>query len=125
MEKTNIKIIIQDIDERGTVFRGEFNKQEKFLIAEINKGHTRGGHYHNIDTYHFVLLGVVKYYEIPMDGTKKEIQKIVKAGSIIETPANAAHMLTALEDCIIIEPSGGGKITKTYAPYREFMYKNN
>ena len=42
----------------------------------------------------------------------------LRSGKVIITPAHAAHLITALEDSIIFEASGGKKKTIIYKPYR-------
>ena len=123
----NSNLIIEPIkgDERGSIFCGKVNGLEQFLITEIKKGKKRGGHYHNVDTFHFVLVGSVKYNEKYLDSSgmeisnKKEVEKVVSQGTLILTPANAAHLVEALEDSVIIEPIFKEKLTYDYSPYRK------
>ncbi|MGY5146777.1 MAG: hypothetical protein ACW9W4_02095 [Candidatus Nitrosopumilus sp. bin_7KS] len=125
MKKVNLKVTLQNNDNRGSVFSGDYNKREVFLIAEIKKGHGRGGHYHNKIVHHHVLIGKIVYKEIPLtkNGAKKknykEMKKILNAGDVVKTPAHAAHLLIALQDSIIFESSDEHKKTHNYQPYRE------
>ena len=94
-------------------------------IAEIKKGKKRGGHYHNTDTFHFVLVGKVKYFEKYLDSNGNEIpdkthvEKIVEEGTLIFTPRNSAHLVEAMIDSVIIEPIYKEKATFDYEPYRK------
>jgi hypothetical protein len=125
LSKPDLNITLQDSDSRGAIYRADICEQERFLIIEIKKGKARGGHYHNIHTFHFVLLGSIEYYErcLTTKGEEKQGLKDRKTkfhtGEAIPTPAYAAHMLVALEDSIVIEPSGQGKLTFPYARFRE------
>ena len=125
MKKIDLNIILENNDERGAVYRGDYYKKEHFLLAEIKKGKRRGGHYHNKRVHHHVLSGKIIYKEIPL--TKKgnhkknykEIKRIIKNGEIIKTPAYAAHLLIAIEDSIIFETSDENKTTINYQKYRD------
>jgi len=114
-------------DERGSVFCGKLNGKEQFLIAEIKKGKKRGGHYHNILTYHFVVVGSVKYFERYLDSdgnelpNKNDLKKSVSGGTLILTPAYVAHLVEAIEDSIILEPIPKEKKTISYPPYRKLV----
>jgi quercetin dioxygenase-like cupin family protein len=119
-----LDIELENRDKRGSIFRGDYNKKEIFLITEIKKKETRGGHYHNMVVIHHVLRGKIAYKEkcLTKKGNNsnkyKETKKIVSGGKVIITPAHAAHLITALEDSIIFEASGGKKKTIIYKPYR-------
>jgi quercetin dioxygenase-like cupin family protein len=125
MKKSGLDIKLENSDKRGSIFRGDHNNKEVFLITEIKKGDTRGGHYHNMVVAHHVLRGKIIYKEICLTKTGnpkkkyKEIKKIVSGGKVIITPKDAAHIITAIEESVIFEASGGNKKTITYQPYRE------
>jgi len=69
MTKADFGIFLENYDKRGSIFRGDYNKKEIFLITEIKKGETRGGHYHTTIVNHHVLRGKIIYKEIRL--TKK------------------------------------------------------
>jgi hypothetical protein len=125
MNKLGLDIKLENRDKRGSIFRGDHNEKEIFLITEIKKNETRGGHYHNMVVAHHVLRGKVLYKEMCLTKNgnikqkRKEIKKIVSGGNVIITPAYAAHIITAIEDSIIFEASGGKKETIIYQKYRE------
>jgi len=122
-----MEIKLQGTDHRGSVYCGMVNGEEKFLVVETKKEKRRGGHYHNIDTFHFVVSGKVTYYELQLDDkgqrieNKNEVKKNVSGGTLIQTPAFAVHMIKALEDSTIIEPLDKNKETIEYAPYRKMI----
>lgn len=124
MKKPDLRIILENIDDRGVVYRGDYFKKEYFLLAEIKKMETRGGHYHNKKVHHHILSGKIIYKEIQL--TKKgnykknqrEVKKIVRGGNVIHTPAYAAHLIIALEDSIVFETSDKSKKTILYQEYR-------
>ena len=124
MKKMDLNIILENNDERGAVYRGDYHKKEHFLLAEIKKGKRRGGHYHNKKVHHHVLSGKIIYKEILLTRkgnnkkNSKEIKRIIKSGDIVKTPAYAAHLLIALKDSVIFETSDENKITTNYQKYR-------
>ena len=69
MTKADFGIFLENYDKRGSIFRGDYKKKEIFLITEIKKGETRGGHYHTTIVNHHVLRGKIMYKEIRL--TKK------------------------------------------------------
>ena len=125
MKKTDLGIFLENFDKRGSIFRGDFKKKEIFLITEIKKGQSRGGHYHTNVVNHHVLRGKIMYKEIRLTKNgrikknQKESKKIVSGGKVITTPPYAAHIFIGLENSIIFEASGGKKKSITYQPYRE------
>ena len=125
MKKTDFGIFLENFDKRGSIFRGDFKKKEIFLITEIKKGQSRGGHYHTNVVNHHVLRGKIMYKEIRLTKNgrikknQKESKKIVSGGKVITTPPYAAHIFIGLENSIIFEASGGKKKSITYQPYRE------
>ena len=125
MKKTDFGIFLENFDKRGSIFRGDYKKKEIFLITEIKKGQSRGGHYHTNVVNHHVLRGKIMYKEIRLTKNgkikknQKESKKIVKGGKVITTPPYAAHVFHGLENSIIFEASGGKKKSITYQPYRE------
>ena len=125
MKKTDLGIFLENFDKRGSIFRGDYKKKEIFLITEIKKGQSRGGHYHTNVVNHHVLRGKIIYKEIRLTKNgkikknQKESKKIVSGGKVITTPPYAAHIFIGLENSIIFEASGGKKKSITYQPYRE------
>jgi len=129
MKKNDLKIILENFDHRGSVYRGDYCEKEHFLLVEIKQGKIRGGHYHDKKVHHHVLSGKIIYKEILL--TKKgnskknykEIKRIMKSGDIVKTPEYAAHLLIAIEDSIIIETSDENKMTINYQKYRNQIDK--
>jgi len=125
MTKNDLGIFLENFDNRGSIFRGDLKKKEIFLITEIKKGQSRGGHYHTNTVNHHVLRGKIMYKEIRLTKNgkikknQKETKKIVSGGKVITTPPYAAHIFLGLENSIIFEASGGKKKSITYQPYRE------
>lgn len=130
MKKPDLRIILENIDDRGVVYRGDYCKKEYFLLAEIKKMEIRGGHYHNKKIHHHVLSGKIIYKEIQLTRkgnnkkNSKEIKKILKSGDIVKTPSYAAHLLIAIEDSIIFETSDENKTTINYQKYRNQIQIN-
>ena len=53
------------------------------------------------------------------------IEKEAGTGTKINTPANAAHYLVALENSIMVELSPPKKETTKYEPFRNIVLGNN
>jgi len=127
MSNSNFVIIPEKGDERGSVFCGKLDGDQQFLLVEIKKGKRRGGHYHNIDTFHFVVIGSVRYFEKHLDSNgneilgENELEKSVSGGTVISTPAFTAHFVEAVEDSVILESLPKEKLTYSYSPYRKLV----
>lgn len=116
MPKLDVELIHQD--KRGSLHSLKL-KGKEILIVFSAKGAPRGGHYHRKNQQHIVLEGSFLYREIDARNPKKEIQKKLKAGDVVEVKAYRAHLFTALEESIMIEFKKDKRKAIIYEPYRK------
>jgi len=107
-------------DPRGKLLVFRLGKVQINLI-EIRKGFSRGGHFHKTDTSHHVLVGKVKYRQEDPSGEGTEMVQTFSAPCEIKVPAGAAHMITALEDTVMIEVFGEKYEATEYQKYRTLV----
>jgi quercetin dioxygenase-like cupin family protein len=88
-------------DKRGKIL---FLKHvcKSINIIEIKKGFARGGHFHKIDTTHFLLSGKIELHEENINTGMEKIS-VILSPKIISVSANIAHLLIALEDSLFFE----------------------
>lgn len=115
----NLRIVREIEDVRGKIIFLSYGKLEIRLV-EIKKGFSRGGHYHKVPTSHIVLAGKIEYKGKNMD-TGIENTKTVASPEIIFTPANEAHLVSALEDTIFIETFDSDFEATNYSLYRNIV----
>lgn len=106
-------------DVRGKILFLSYD-DKSLNVAEIKKGHARGGHYHPYEQYHVILSGKVEYREENVD-TKKEKIRIIDSAEIIKVPSNTAHLLIALEDTLFFESFDQDYIATNYPKYRKII----
>ena len=119
MEQLTLRFIKETSDIRGKILWTESNDTEMHLV-EIKKGFSRGGHYHPFDSVHIIISGKAEYHELDLT-TGSEIVKTVEPLSIISTPANRPHLLTAIEDVIFMESFRLPYKAVDYPPYRSIV----
>ena len=88
-------------DIRGKILFLSYGKKQINLV-EIRKGFARGGHYHQTETSHFLILGKIEYREENISTGQEKIS-VIEAPHILNIPSNHAHLLIALEDTIFFE----------------------
>lgn len=106
-------------DVRGKILFLSYG-QKKINLVEIKKGFSRGGHYHDFDTTHYVLTGKIEYREKDIK-TGREQTRIITAPDIIRVPAMAAHLLTAVDDTIFAEEMTENYSATEYPEYRKIV----
>jgi len=121
MKKSNKILDIEKIEEdpRGCVYSGDFNGKN-FQIFSFKKDAPRGGHYHNLETTHFILYGSLELRTKSKDGEKEDI-KIVEAGEVVIIKPWKIHIFIAKEDSLILELREEGFETFEYQPYRKMV----
>lgn len=97
----SMRILKETEDRRGKIIWLVSDGKE-IHVVETKKGFSRGGHYHPYDSTHLLVSGQLIYRECGMEG-EKQINKTLKTVTTIFTPANRAHMITAIEDSVFIE----------------------
>lgn len=113
-----LKKVHEDI--RGAIYAINFHGKD-YEIFEMVKGSVRGGHYHRSDTILILLHGRVLYREMKPEEPSSEHQVILEQGETFRTPARFAHIVTALEDSLIVEIRKGGYEVMNYPAYREIV----
>lgn len=93
---------------------------EKINFVEIKKGFARGGHYHKIAQYHFIISGKIEYREENVKTGQEQI-KIITAPAIINVPADTAHLLTAIEDVLFVETFKEELEATNYPKYKKIV----
>jgi len=104
-------------DKRGKILFFSYGKKQVNFV-EIKKKFARGGHYHDFESNHVILSGIVRYLEKNLE-TGLEHSKILKAPCFVVTPQKRPHLLIALEDTLFIEV-----FDKTYSAVNFPEYRN-
>lgn len=108
-------------DKRGAVYSIDFCNSSYELI-EIVQGASRGGHYHKSPSAIFVIHGKIVYREIdPNLPLSMEKELVLHQNDMISISANMAHLVTALENSLILELRKGDYEATNYPPYRRLV----
>lgn len=107
-------------DPRGRMFVFRMGDSEVNLI-ETRKGFSRGGHFHSKDTSIHIFGGRVEYREEDSSGEGPEKVEVFAAPCRIDSPANMAHIMTALEDTVMVEVVTGDYDATEYPKYRSIV----
>lgn len=107
-------------DPRGKMFVFRMGEAE-INVIEIKKGFSRGGHFHSTDTSLHVFAGKVEYREEDPSGKGPERVEVFSAPCRIDVPANMAHMMTAVEDSVMVEVVEGEYDATNYPKYRDVV----
>lgn len=106
-------------DIRGRIIFCKYG--DLFLnIVETKKGFSRGGHYHNFDSEHFLLSGKVEFREKNLVTNEEKIS-MINSPSVIKVISNSAHLLTALEDTLFVEYFENAYSATDYSEYRSVV----
>jgi quercetin dioxygenase-like cupin family protein len=106
-------------DVRGTVLFLSYGAK-RLNIVEIKQGFSRGGHYHQFDTVHHVILGKLECREKNIQSNKEKTY-VVSAPAVIFMPAMTAHVLTAIEDTLFAEEFEHNYTATDYPEYRKIV----
>lgn len=110
----------KQIDEvRGMINFFSFG-DKKIHFVETRKGYARGGHYHSFPSIHILISGLIEYQEEHIENNQEHIKKI-QAPAIINTPANFAHLIIALEDSLFVEIFEKSYEATNYNKYRKIV----
>ena len=105
-------------DKRGKILFLKSGKK-KINLIEIKKGFARGGHFHQIDTSHFLISGKIECREENIK-TGIETISIISSPNTINVQSNIAHLLIAKEDSLFFEVFKNYEDT-VYAKYRKIV----
>ena len=114
-------LIIEDQvgDIRGKIIFLKFNNKSLNLV-EIKKGYSRGGHYHEFDSYHQIIKGKIEYRETSIQDKQEKTYEVFSPTCIF-TPKYQAHIITALEDSIFIETFDNEYSAINFPDYRKIV----
>jgi dTDP-4-dehydrorhamnose 3,5-epimerase-like enzyme len=114
-----LKFVKQVEDVRGKIIFCSYGNSH-VNIVEIKKGFARGGHYHDFESDHVIVIGKVEYREEDIH-KMVESSRTVSSPAMIHVPPNTAHMLTALEDTVFIESFPTTYRATDYRKYRRII----
>ena len=97
----SLKFEKQYEDKRGKILFLKYDRKNINLI-EIKKNFARGGHFHQIETNHFLISGKIECREENIITGAEKIS-IILSPKIISISANVAHLLIALENSLFFE----------------------
>ena len=93
-------------EERGEFVQIAYQEAMYHLAAfQINKGFSRGNHYHEKkEEIFYVFQGKIKAFFLDMDTLQKE-EKILEKGDKIRVKPRCGHLFHGLEDTLVVEYS--------------------
>ena len=93
-------------EERGEFVQIAYQEAMYHLAAfQINKGFSRGNHYHEKkEEIFYVFQGKIKALFLDMDTLQKE-ERILKKGDKIRVKPRCGHLFHGLEDTLVVEYS--------------------
>ncbi len=109
-------------DYRGKIIFLSFGNK-KINLIEIKKGFSRGGHFHDFHTSHYLVSGKVRYQETDVD-TGRKSSRMIDAPAVINVPKKIAHLLTAIEDTLFLESFGKEYSATIFPEYRKIVEKS-
>ncbi len=115
----NLKFEEESEDIRGKMLFLSYG-DKKINIFEIKKGFSRAGHFHTFETEQIIISGNVEYREENAN-TKQEETRTVCAPAIIKIQPYNPHLVTALEDTILVEVFGKDYNATNYPKYRQIV----
>ena len=108
-------------DCRGKIIFFKFNKTKTNLF-EIKKGYARGGHYHDYDIVHTLIIGKIEHRMKSLNSEKEKIE-VISAPAIIKIPAKTANLIIALTDSLFSETFNREYKSTTFTEYREIVFQ--
>ena len=108
-------------DPRGRILFCKYGNSS-LNIVETKNGFSRGGHFHEFPSVHFLLKGKIVFKTTDINLNHEQIENFSAPCEII-VQANIAHILTALEDSIFIEFFDREYSAIDYPPYRNLIEK--
>jgi dTDP-4-dehydrorhamnose 3,5-epimerase-like enzyme len=93
-------------EERGEFVQIAYQEAMYHLAAfQINKGFTRGNHYHEKkEEIFYIFQGKIKAIFLDIDTLQKE-EKILEKGDKIRVKPRCGHLFHGLEDTLVVEYS--------------------
>jgi quercetin dioxygenase-like cupin family protein len=106
-------------DIRGKVAFLRYGNK-RINLVETKKGFSRGGHYHDFESRHILISGLVEYREKNLQTNVEKIQ-IFSAPDIITTPPLTPHLITAIADSVFAEEFEQDYSAADYLEYRKIV----
>lgn len=112
--------ILKETEDRRGKIVWLVSDEKEIHIVETKKGFSRGGHYHPFDSTHVLVSGEIVYRECDIqDG--RETSRTLTSITTIFTPANRAHLISALSDSIFIEVFNQPYSATNFELYRKIV----
>ena len=109
----------ESTDVRGKVIFLRYGKK-RINLVETKKGFSRGGHYHDFESKHILISGIIEYREKNLQ-TNVEVTQIISIPSVMITTPKNPHMITAITDCIFAEEFEQDYSAVDYPEYRKII----
>jgi quercetin dioxygenase-like cupin family protein len=114
-----MRVLKETEDRRGKIV-WLLSGGKEIHVVETKKGFSRGGHYHPFDSMHVIISGQIVYRECGPEGGN-ETSRMVKGVEAIFTPADRAHMISAVDDSVFIEVFDRPYEATDFAQYRKIV----
>jgi hypothetical protein len=106
-------------DYRGKILFFKFNKS-KVNLFEIKKGFARGGHFHDYDIIHTLIIGKIEHRMKSLNSKEEKIE-ILSVPAIIKIPVKTANLIIALEDSLFSEVFDSKYKSEVFPEYRKIV----
>ena len=114
------ELLDQGGDCRGKILFFKFN-QTKVNLFEIKKGYARGGHFHDYDILHTLIIGKIEHRMKSLNSQEKI--EIISAPAIIKIPAKTANLIIALENSLFSEVFDSEYKSTVFTKYRDIVHQ--
>ena len=106
-------------DVRGKILFLRYGNKRIHLV-ETKKGFSRGGHYHDFESKHIIISGVIEYREKNLQTNTETIQTI-SIPSVIITAPMMPHLITSVTDSVFVEEFEQDYSAVDYPEYRAIV----
>lgn len=109
----------ESTDVRGKILMLRYGNK-RINLVETKKGFSRGGHYHDFESKHILISGIIEYREKNLQLNVEKTQT-PSAPFVIVTPPMRPHMITAITDCVFAEEFERDYSATDYPEYRTII----
>jgi len=106
-------------DIRGKILFLRYGNKRIHLM-ETKKGFSRGGYYHDFESRHILISGIVKYREKNLKTSTEKTQTVL-APSIVITKPMTPHLITAITDSVFAEEFDQSLLRNNPPEYRTIV----
>lgn len=106
-------------DVRGKILVLRYG-EKRINLVETKKEFSRGGHYHDFESKHILISGIIEYREKNLK-TNVEKTQILSAPSIIITAPMTPHLITAIAYSVFAEEFEQDYSATDYPEYRTIV----